>query len=155
MVAFQDGKDLGTGVLQGSMLGFTLCHDWWAEEGNKQWTSQLFTSFSEDPKLFFIVKWWLNSKRTSKLSKQGENVAAELQHKQTWRKNNWNPDYMMLNLELVVTIWELLMLLWSHLLNCADPPKPATGSTRKDIENRAKWVILQIYKKTFLNIVCS
>lgn len=66
--------------------GFILCHGRWAEEGSKQWALQYFTSFSEDPELFWVLKWWLNSKRTSKLSKQGENVATKLQRKQTWGK---------------------------------------------------------------------
>lgn len=150
MVTFQDGKDPATGVLQGLTLGLvSFCHDWQAEEGSKQWTLQFVMSFSEGPKLFWVVKRWMNSKRTSKLSKQGENVAAELQHKQTWGKNNWNPDYMMLNLELVVTIWELLTFLWNHPLSCAaaapNPPKYWTASA--NTLRTEQWVTLQIYKK--------
>ena len=141
--------------------GFILCHDQWAEEGSKQWTLQFFTSFSEGPKLFWVVERWLNSKRTSKLSKQGENVAAELQRKQTWGKNNWNPNYMMFNLELVVTIWELLTLLWNHPLNCAaaapNPPKywAASVTTLRTGQSESLCRYMKRLWIHILNTVCS
>lgn len=47
---------------------------------------QFFTSFTEDPELFWTVKHWLNFKKPSKLNKQGENMAVKLQCKQTWGK---------------------------------------------------------------------